>query len=1454
MPRLSNNQINYIFDLYQNVSRDIDFIQDEFNDSFNKNVSKQTIIKHTRRNEPAVEESALRNENIRNEHTFSSDELEDIEVPKIYLGYSLLDEDFYRDPNNAFVYVTDINNKEIMAKGRKRDIRILSEVKNNIIDRNFIQWCRNMLYLTKLYDIANIVTNGGRYENKALDPVYRKKIKDGIDNLSNSKVMKELLLASRYKYSFLTMGAKLYSFYLTPYNEGISDDLENDIFVVGELDPEQRYSFFRDTEVSPPGLILKDEFYKENANIMCRFDTKKVIYFLNHYSAILDNDVNLQNIRTMDSSKLRDIINNYTDVVILRDNEITPIPYKNYSGENPLDVDKQTGNCVLDYILYLHGDTNSTNYTNPDDIKQWFKERDSKKYCTTLDAIKNYCAYHKDFNVYLLDIFGRCIYKRKVKTTQKRPIQAIIYDDHIYHKKKGERSIPLFDKEIEKPVIRSPNNDLFKDNIFVKEFQKNTVNNYTHESERSLRMKALKYCKPRNMIKRTEKDVYDEHAQVFIDEFSYYEVDDNDWSKTKDFISYDINSAYYTTLFKSRMDVPIFSVADKWILRGDDQFPKKGDFKSYYYVELDYKEFDSVRDEIHNYRFNHIHELGFTNNIMFYKTALVLIDLMEGDSSNPSKYIKSVKIPTNVVAINDYKDVLQKILRDQGFKKADIDESKADRKKHGDMFRLCNGLMGKITESFKQKECDIPGGNGFNYVSLLDTISKERGETAHYDEENHVYTITGKKDPDISGLNSLSFYNYIVDMTNIRILHQIQDILEIDEIKNDRNFEIYKIITDSIVVDSKYKDIIDDEFNRNSWKLEDKEIKFYNTNFYPPNIVREIEYDDFSSNLTIISGTSGTGKTHMVKNEYKYDYAASSTNMCCRNMDTEDITAQTIHRLFKLEQGKKVLGKNLKELKYLRGKTVWIDEYSMMSPQMYDIIAFCIKKYDTRFILTGDPYQLEPVGYEYYYSRNNFKFPLKGKEIVLTHNYRFNEDDTDILNNITERSISIMNKKNKGGLIKEMKVLATADAEDNIDSYTYSNKIGCDSEIKTLVKDLSSMFTRLPLKDILRTVDIHLCYTNRYKNRVNNAIMNERDLTFSKSNKEVSNGVLLILSEKFSDKKSEMTYQKNEMFEVFKTIDEDDKKKVVLIRCLDSSKITVSMSLLFNKFNIGYARTVHCVQGQTLKEKLCIHEIYKMKLNMIYTAITRGIRSDLIMLVSEYKYEMDIIKYKNLRIGENKTTLSRFKTKTKYSKEKINSKLYKKQVKHERDVKRTYVRTKRHLKNTEEKKLKEEKQVDHVYNRMYEYAKKLYGSTAIMDLNREDIKNIWCGETITLTRDHFSVKTKSTGDTSDDSQVKDEFSDGANMYIEDYEGVQVHDIFHKPRNNMKMRYEDKDKLDRFKIDPSKNDDGIEIDIDSFLTCESDSISEDITNDSMISDGTYISSKDDINNFIIWDEF
>jgi ATP-dependent exoDNAse (exonuclease V) alpha subunit len=166
-----------------------------------------------------------------------------------------------------------------------------------------------------------------------------------------------------------------------------------------------------------------------------------------------------------------------------------------------------------------------------------------------------------------------------------------------------------------------------------------------------------------------------------------------------------------------------------------------------------------------------------------------------------------------------------------------------------------------------------------------------------------------------------------------------------------------------------------------------------------------------------------------------------------------------------------------------------------------------------------------------------------------------------------------------------------------------------------------------PKKFGSKITKINLCYTNQKRKNINAELMeryskkkNYVDIKFlsydpKSQNMKVYKGLPIIARKttKFNNtmvglEGEPVIVSKNDMLIVSKVSDD---KKVITISNPDDENVSFDITTeRFNmRFNPAYAVTVHCSQGMTIKDGICIHEWDKYDNRLKYVSISRCMKA-----------------------------------------------------------------------------------------------------------------------------------------------------------------------------------------------------------------------------------------------------
>ena len=285
--------------------------------------------------------------------------------------------------------------------------------------------------------------------------------------------------------------------------------------------------------------------------------------------------------------------------------------------------------------------------------------------------------------------------------------------------------------------------------------------------------------------------------------------------------------------------------------------------------------------------------------------------------------------------------------------------------------------------------------------------------------------------------------------------------------------------------------------------------------------------------------------THFSKKHIKKNITACPTHKACKV-----VSGVTIHRAFNINPiDYSYEYKKVAELKSDGIKYIFIDEVSMISEQMWCVIAQIKQQYGFIFVGYGDFMQLKPVGEDHIDFRNSWivKYVFNNNICELTEVHRFN--DSKLLQ----------------------------------DAYkcAYGEQIQFDDYTK-------------------EEHDLSLCWTNQAVDAINNkwnkhyANGQGVEVNGFKQSKFILHNGLKIMAYKSNGKR----YYNSEEFTV-KSFNETHMR-------LTNDDIDISIELKFtNHFKPVYAMTVHKAQGATINRPYSIYEYKRMRHDMLYVALTR---------------------------------------------------------------------------------------------------------------------------------------------------------------------------------------------------------------------------------------------------------
>jgi hypothetical protein len=372
--------------------------------------------------------------------------------------------------------------------------------------------------------------------------------------------------------------------------------------------------------------------------------------------------------------------------------------------------------------------------------------------------------------------------------------------------------------------------------------------------------------------------------------------------------------------------------------------------------------------------------------------------------------------------------------------------------------------------------------------------------------------------------------------------------------------------------------------------------------------VRKRYYDYLSINQSILDefekvnsisfhGCPGTGKTHTVKNDHTYDFCATTSNMCCLNMKADDApNAKTLYSLF-MCWDPEMWTQGLKKLK---NKTLWIDEYSMITRKLWGFIVIAAIQYGTKLIISGDYRQIGPIG-EYKISLiNPIVDRIMGARTTLTKDYR---NDADLIK-LRER------------------------IEQNTDNPRLLNHI-----FAPMLGD----------REHWVHLDRHLSWTRDNRDRINEMILNDRgyDWSYLKVGKKyqvkTSPGVVVVGVHNLKEC-GEILIAKGDIWKITDMEELSDGSYEYQMTNLNrSDSKSIDGVTLAYYYRLGFCTTTHSSQGLTIKEQYAVHEVQGMIYrdpDILYTGVTRGTKCNDLNFIKD-KYEPTSIIYPNLKVSKD---------------------------------------------------------------------------------------------------------------------------------------------------------------------------------------------------------------------------
>lgn len=759
------------------------------------------------------------------------------------------------------------------------------------------------------------------------------------------------------------------------------------------------------------------------------------------------------------------VLDNYN----LREIDILGLPYNEVDMNKP---GKYDSNCVINYIISAYSMSGTKSYRiSEKSVKKFFKN-------TNCRSLVNFCKKYK-ITVRLYDVFGNLITKN-ISNGKRKALNAMIANNHLY--------------VITKPIRKDNDShiDLSGTNSSDKAYS-SIVDKM--ESDMELGLDIYK-----KLSKYSLSWVFNSEIE---NTFFSQAVMKNDVSPGE-YYEYDVKKCYATIIKNFCSRIPVFTVFD--YLR-----PFSGELDENYMYVIKYPVLERLAKKY-----------GLIMNLFIGKIIKFLISKNEITTSDITHYRPCSRFISGKQFLKDIKTDLS------------WDDWDTNRKLP-DALRIMVGMCGKTHKTpFRKTFSGVCGADVdiFDYQTFTnqkysymnfdgEVYSPPSGEVdSNYSYKEGSCTVTCRSGKERKlNINMHNISMYVKQMANLLLIEALESTgleadyimtdsfwlrSKVDNFKHSSMFRINKVVATPDHLDRKNDRVIYHDIEK-IVSQEQEEIK------------------NIGDKFTFIYGPPGSGKTYKAM-RMSPDIGIATTNLACLNMKSpsRDIPIMTCYKFFSMKDS------SFNPACY-NGKTIWIDEVSMISRVMWSYIYYMAYNSTCKFILTGDFNQAPPVKEEKYsYSSVIFK------HMNFIDLSSFNHRNCPRLVSIRDASRSVI-----------------------MDNISKDNSFNCDT---------------------------HICYTNKRCHLVNKHILEKRELT------KESVGVILKLNKtikKYGVAKGERLLR----------IDSDKYK-----RFLDGS--VVEIKNLSKHCTIGFALTVHSVQGQTLGDTV-IHEMEKMPSWLVYTAVTR---------------------------------------------------------------------------------------------------------------------------------------------------------------------------------------------------------------------------------------------------------
>ena len=501
--------------------------------------------------------------------------------------------------------------------------------------------------------------------------------------------------------------------------------------------------------------------------------------------------------------------------------------------------------------------------------------------------------------------------------------------------------------------------------------------------------------------------------------------------------------------------------------------------------------------------------------------------------------IPSYKEPKDIL-----KNIIDKIL----------EYTNNDKTKYKLLINMISGLLAKT----KSSSCKYSINNDLQQIFSFINKYPDLELHIHKIPNTEYYLYGAEKITDMRD-NNIPMYIQILDQANIKLY---------DMIKQMGGKLLCRNVDCAVVYNDKIEKIIDS----NDWggnaqcgipnikKIQDFNVKDYNfniKNWKDYNICDSDNWEEIKNVLIdngglLLQADAGCGKTYVARNIC--DNLDKCEKIAPTNKASLNLKGSTIHKFLNINVEGRV---STKKLNYIKRNIDYIivDEISMISKDIWNILAFVKSSCNITFLLLGDDKQLPPVedGDNDYFNHPAVKYLCNYNRNILKVVKRYDMDLKNTLNNIENIDISLFKTKEE--------------------------------------------------------TKINMCYTNKTRKiinkRLNNKYKNDNSIFINANDDDINSQEMFIYEDlpvicNKNDKNGE--YYNNETFKVLDYNDND----ITLINERTTIKIKIED---FNKmFYLNYCSTIHKYQGSTINEPYTIWDwnTKHMSKKAKYTALSRA--------------------------------------------------------------------------------------------------------------------------------------------------------------------------------------------------------------------------------------------------------